>query len=844
MKLLILLLALQTSPEEAFGHKVGADEKLQRWDGIVDYFRTLAEASDRVVFEEKGRSTEGRPYVLVTVSSAENIRQRDAIKHMQRRLADPRGLGPVERKKLLADAPAVVLFVCTQHSTEVASTQTVTEMAYRLATGQDKETLEILKNTVVLIVPSANPDGVDKVVDWYEKTRGKPWEGTGMPWLYQKYVGHDNNRDWFMLTQVEQRIFSKILYEEWFPVITVDLHQMGSTGARLFVSPFIDPINPNIHPIINQQQLLIGGHVVTDLTMAGKKGVVHKAIFDNWWHGDNSASAHRHNITGILTETASVRIASPLFIPKGRLGGSADRPQVNFPEPWPGGWWRLRDIVEYQLISNRSIMKLAARYRDRFNLNYLRMGLDAVETGKTEPPFAYVIPDATAAVRMLRALRRGGVEIDRATAAFTADGVAYPTGTYVVRMAQPYRAHIKDLMERQVYPDQRQYPGGPPARPYDVTGWTLPLQMNVRAVAVAEPFEAPLEAVAMPSFTPGTVTGRGRYAFVMDHTTNEGFIAVNRLLKAGSRLMAEDGKLYVFASRAAVEPLARELGVNFTALNRKPEAADVVEQKAPRLGLYQPWTASIDEGWTRWLLEQYAFPYKTLHNAEVRAGMLWKRYDAILIPSIGRRTIVRGRGKDTVPPEYVGGIGQEGIIQLQNFVEQGGTLICLDSSCALAMRDFGLGVRDIGREEKAKEFYCPGSIVRVRLDRKHPLSWGMPEEIAAFVNTPPVFAVGAPDAPKKDTDEKKAERKRLKRAAEKFKTTMVGTYPDSMILMSGWIKGAEAIGGKGALAEVEYGKGRIVLFGIRPQHRAQPHGTFRLLFNAIHRSAAVPAKLP
>ena len=373
-----LLLLLQTSPAEVFGHEVGADGKLARWGQVVDYFRTLARESDRVVVEERGKSTEGNPYLLVAISSAENIARLDEIKKMQRELADPRGVGPVRKKKLLEEAPVVVLFNCTQHSTEIASTQTVTEMAYRLAVQPEDE---ILRNTVILIVPSANPDGIDKVTDWYEKTRGQPWEGASMPWTYHPYVDHDTNRDWFMLTQVESRLYAKIAWEEWFPAITVDIHQMGGEGERFFIAPFIDPINPNIPPIINQQQLLIGGHVVTDLTMAGKRGVVHQSIFDNWWHGDHSAASHRHNQTGILTETASVRIASPIFVERGDL--DPKEPTVRFPEPWPGGWWRLRDIVDYQLISNMSILTLAARYRDRFNANYMRLAPPAVVSGTT-----------------------------------------------------------------------------------------------------------------------------------------------------------------------------------------------------------------------------------------------------------------------------------------------------------------------------------------------------------------------------------------------------------------------------------------------------------------------------
>ena len=427
------------TPESHLGFQVGADYKLAGWQSIVDYFGKLDEASDRIEVQTLGQSTEGRPFIMALISSPENLAKKSEIQAAQRRLADPRGLTDEEARGMASSGTAVVLIGCNIHATEIASSQMSMELAYDLVTSTDPTMEMIRERVVLLLVPSLNPDGIDIVGDWYRETLGTPWEGTRPPWLYHKYTGHDNNRDWFMLTQVESQIMNRVHYEEWFPQIIYDVHQMGNKGARFFVPPFFDPINPNVPPLLQRQIMLIGAHMAHDLQAAGKQGVITSAVYDMWWHGGYRTVPYRHNIVGVLTEAASVRIASPVFqLEKDLTGHRRGLPkywlQTNFPDPWPGGWWRLRNIVEYQKIASGSLLKLAATHREDWIYNFYQLGKQAVALGETEPPFAYLIPtdqhDPIATYEMTRILSEGGVELHRAEKSLQADGVTYPAGTY------------------------------------------------------------------------------------------------------------------------------------------------------------------------------------------------------------------------------------------------------------------------------------------------------------------------------------------------------------------------------------------------------------------------------
>ncbi|MFH1717839.1 MAG: M14 metallopeptidase family protein [Planctomycetota bacterium] len=843
-------------PEAIIGHEVGADYKLARYEKIREYFKHVAANSQRVNVREIGLTTEGQQMIIAEITDDASPQRIEKVMAGARQIADPRLIKDEQHENdLVANAKVVVLVNCNLHSTEIASSQMAMELLYDLATGTSPEIKAILKHTVIVLIPSANPNGLDKVIDWYERSLGKPWEGTGMPWLYQKYAGHDNNRDWFMLNLIETRLVTRVIYDQWLPNIVYDIHQMGNSGARLFVPPFFDPKNPNVHPLNDHMMLIIGGHMAAALTREGKKGILNSAMYDNWWQGGFRTTAYRHNITGILTEAASVLIASPVFQRKSELrGGSRGMPNyaiaTNFPEPWPGGWWRLRDIVDYEKIACMSLFTLAARYHDLIKSNTIKQARDAIEKGKTEPPFAWLVPpdqtDARTAAEMLSILHATGVEVHQARAKFLADGVRYPAGTYILYCSQPYRAHLNDMMERQVYPDRSSYPGGPPEAPYDTAGWTLPLQMGVRTISVNQPFEADSQELGTVTLPKGKVTGSPQEAggYAVRAGANDNYRLINRLFKAGigfHTVSSPDGWKDITGvempcgsvfipdannAAAAVPELLEGISTELVAVPQEyPQVKTALQSVSPpRLGLYQPWTASADEGWTRLVLDNFEFSYTSLHNAEIRAGNLRERYDCLLLPSVSSGSIVRGRGVDTTEPQYVGGIGSEGIVALQDFVQDGGTLICIDNSCNFPIEHFNIPVRNILRGKPSKEFFCPGSILRIRVDREHPVGYGCPEWVSGHFARSQAFEL---------TEESKKLDKDPRSPEVRFPARVVARYSDTVLLESGWIRGEELISDKPVIVEVKYGGGKIILFGFGVQHRGQPHGTFRLLFNAI-----------
>ena len=858
------------SPEKFLGHQVGADHKLVPWERIVEYFRYLGDNSDRINVRDIGTTTEGRPMIIAEISDAATIANLDPHRDNQRRIADPRRItGDAMEQRLIQESKVPLLINCQLHSTEVAASQMSMELAYDLATGDTPAIREIRDRVILLLIPCANPDGQKMVADWYDSTLGHPWEGTGMPWIYQKYGGHDNNRDWFMLNLKETQNTTKVLYTEWFPTIVWDVHQMGNSGPRLFVPPFYDPKNQNVHPLIEQNLLIIGGHMAGDLARQGMKGVARSAIYDNWWAGGFRTTPHRHNMVGILTEAASVNGASPIFQRKsdlrgGRRGFPSHELSVKFPDPWPGGWWRLRDIVEYEKSAAMSLMTLAARYHDEYQSNLIHMARDAIDKGANEPPFAWLVPpdqhDSGSAYEMLKRLRATAIEVHVAEESFVADDVTYPEGTYILYCAQPYRPHLMDMMERQVYPDREQYPGGPAEAPYDMAGWTMPLQMGVHRVAVQNPFTAETNELDEIPFPQGEGLGKNNPDYwLVIASNNDDYKLINRLHNADIPFSIYPGGAdFTLESGQAVPPgslviptsgigddtltdITQGISSNLIGLRKLDgDIEDALPQAVqPRTALYQPWTASMDEGWTRLILENYEMPYTTVHNAEIRAGNLRQRYDAIVLPSIGPRSIIEGRAKDTTFPKYTGGIGLEGVVALQDFVQQGGTLVCIDNSSNLPIQHFNIPVRNIVQGKSTNEFYCPGSVLRLAMDTTHPLGYGMPEWYSGYFARSQAFAIG--DAPDDENGEGESNGNAeptddTRKPTNRFPTTTVSRYSDTVLLESGWIKGGELIADQPAIVEVQYGDGYIDLLGIGVQRRGQPHGTFRILFNAIQRS--------
>ena len=765
------------SPSEHLGFTVGADRTLADWGQITGYFQRLAAVSPAVHVDTLGPTTSGQPFIVVAVSTPANIARLAEFRTAQAKLADPRRLTPDEERRLVASQPSVIFISNNIHGSEIGGSQMAMELAYRLATN---DTLQrYLDREIVLIAPSMNPDGQRMITEWYRKNLGTKWEGGPLPWLYHPYVGHDNNRDWFMVTQKETRLVTDYLYGVWFPEIFYDVHQMGSEGARIFVPPLVDPVNPNLDPMIVRGIAHVGAEMALALEERGKSGVANSVIYDLWWHGGARSTPTRHNMVGVITEAASVRIATPIVQDTSKLRGHARglpkyERRINFPNPWPGGTWRLRDIIDYELVAAEALVRLASEQREDYVRNFVAMGRRAIATGAKEAPYAFVIPagqgDAGAVERLVDVLRVGRVEVGQSRASFSAGGKTFAAGSYVVRLDQPYRAHAKDLLEVQRFPKMEQWPGGPPERPYDVAGWTLPLQMGVTIIPIDQPLtvDAPLVTDASPRVR-----------------------CVTRAAAALGAPAVRDTRQYGCLTRV------------------------------PRVGLYKSWTASMDEGWTRWVMDDFKLPYVSLGDSAVRAGSLRKRFDVIVIPDLSLREVRDGMSDAQVPPPYAGGLGAEGIAALKRFAEDGGHLVLVDGATELAAEALGIDVKLVtagggggsrNAAADAEQIYAPGSILRVVVDPAHPVGKGMAEASAIyFVNSTSL------DLPAGS------------------KARVIARYPSQpdSILLSGFLQGASKLAGKVAAADVPLGSGRVTMFGFRPLYRGQSYGTFKMFFNAL-----------
>ncbi|MDP3909130.1 MAG: M14 family metallopeptidase [Gemmatimonadales bacterium] len=814
MNALLLLAVLQavgpsSRPADVLGFEPGADSLLADWGEVSAYLNGLARQSPYVAVDTLGRTTLGRPFQLLTITAPANHARLAAIRRGQALLADPRRLTDAALAELRTSQPAVILISNNIHSTEVASSLMGMTLAHRLAT--EPALTALLDSVVVLMIPSMNPDGLDTVVRWYRQYKGTRYEGGPLPWLYHKYVGHDNNRDWFMLTQVETRLVTRMLYKEWFPEVVYDVHQMGPRGVRLFVPPFIDPVNPNLDPALVAGINLVGAQMAAALHDAGLTGIAQQQTYDLWWHGGFRSTPTRHNMIGVLTEAASTRLASPVTLP---LDSVRQPPRgVNHPAPWPGGTWRLGDIVRYELVAAEALIRLAARDRLAFIDRFVDLGQRAVAAGLAGSPFAYVLPpppaqrDPEAWSTLANILAAGGVEVWRAAEPFSAGGRQYAAGSLVVPMGQPFRAHAKDLLEPQVYTPAGDRP------PYDVAGWTLPYTMGVRADAVAAPFPASLVRVDSVVPAPGRIAGPANsQVFALANGTNGETRAIVALLAAGQTVAVDGDSVIVRGPRARQILTEHAARAGFTVRAIAAGGNPRGKQRLPRIGLYQPWTASMDEGWTRWVFEQYGISYTTVRDSDLRRGGLRSRWDVLVLPDVDARSLVEGVDSTRMPTRYAGGMGKAGAAAISAFVRGGGTLVCLDGSSNFAISSLNLPVVNVLAGEasgpQVSRFYAPGSIFGVLLGGGgSPVTAGMPDSFQVYFENSAAFTVSGP-------------------------ARALATYP-AQPLRSGFARFQERLEGKAALVEAPVGSGRVILFGFRPQFRGQTHGTFKLLFNAV-----------
>jgi len=836
-------------PETFFGHKPGADFKLIRWEKIYEYFQLLAAESNKIQVEELGQTTLGNPFILAIISSPENISKLEKYKEIAKKLAKGR-ISEEEASRLAKEGKTIALITCSMHASEIGPTQMSPELGYVLATSNSQEIEEVLENVILLLVPSWNPDGNIMVVDWYRKNVGTPYETSPMPWLYHHYVGHDNNRDAFMHTQIETQYVNNILYHEWFPQIFMDMHHMGNSDARLFLSPLYEPRHHSLDPLLTREIELTGAYMRTVLEEQGKIAVMHYANWNHWRMSAIHTCALWHNVTTILFEAASIPLATPLFQRPGDLSGESsgglgkqgNTQTINYPSPWPGGWWRLRDIVEYAYWSSIGFLETGAKHKEKYLQNMYRMARNSIEKGNTEAPYAYVIPqsqkDPNTVSKMVNILIANGVEVHEAEKFFQAENSEYPAGTYVVPMSQAYRPFIIDILGPQIYPDRRQYEGGPPERTFDLTGWTLAYQMGVEAIKVDSPFKAQLKPIQKADFPTGKVSGSGN-TYILDHAVLDSYRAVNRLLKEGANVswttkpFTSGRKKYptgsIIISGTGIRNKMRSLAKEFNLqIHAGSSPGNLMQLKPLKLGLYKPWVANMDEGWTRWIFDNWEFPYTTVYDAEIRNGNLKQKYDVIVLTNISSQRIINGHREGRVPTQYAGGIGEHGLAALLQFVRDGGTLITLNSSCQLPIDHFKVPIRNVARSYPSTEFFCPSAILRVDVENTHPIAYGMDKSANVIFFGSPVFEFIKTDM--KKSDEKETLPSSLK---------VVARYPNGNPFMSGRLIGDHIFHNKPAIVEMDYGKGKVIMFGFRPQNRAQPHGTFMLFFNSLYYGPAV-----
>ena len=846
----ILLAQKAPPPEEILGFEVGADYHLASYEQALDYLRALEATASRVKLFEMGKTSMGKPMIYAVISSEKNMAQLDRHKEISQKLALAKDLTDKEARRLAEEGRAIVWIDVGIHASECAPAQSAIQLAYDLASSEDSETRFIRDNTILLLV-FANPDGMQMLAEWYLPNVGTPFEISSMPWLYHLYAGHDNNRDSYMNNLPETRNITRAVNREWYPVILYDHHQTAPFPARIWIPPAAEPTNPNLHPLFIRGKNLVGSAMAYDFDRKGQEGAISRIVFDFIYPGYEDSFCDFFNVISIMTEIAHYRYATPNFYTVN------DFPEeyrdftkgAFYPSPWKGGWWRLKDGIAYALTASKSVLHTAALYRETFLYGKYQMGRDTITRFEKEPPYAWIIPqdqqDPTAACRLIDNMIFAGIEVYESEKSFVCDGVTHEQGTWIIPMNQAFARFVKAIFEEQIYPDLTKYPNlwqgivrPQPLSdvflpPYDLAGWTLPYQMGVKVLAANSPVEAGMRPVERAAHPAGKFAGNASHAYLISSKANNSFVAANRILKKGAQIFRTEEPVkigeesyppgtFVVPSqgitRSFMNSLTEELNLPMRGIDRQLNTK-THSLKAPKVALYQSWSASSDEGWTRWLLEQYEFPSVNIHDAEVRAGNLKKRFDVIIIPSMSASAIVDGHEKGTMPSRYVGGITEGGAENIKTFVEEGGTLVTLNRGCLFALDKMGLPVNDAlknlrgSRGRYTAEFACPGSILRMEFDTKHPVAYGMPEEGAGMFYRSTAFDIFP--------------------SFEKKQAFAIAKYSGKDLLMSGYLLGEKYLQNKTAAVDVPLGEGRVILLGFPVQNRAQTHGTFKLLFNSL-----------
>ncbi|HEX4566242.1 MAG TPA: M14 metallopeptidase family protein [Vicinamibacterales bacterium] len=853
------------TPDSIFGFAPGADYKLATYDQSVAYFKALAAASPYIKLFEAGKTTQGRTMIFALISTPDNLAKLDRYREIWQRLAHPQGLTDAEAQRLSAEGKALVHIDGGLHATEVAGPQHTPLLAYDLlSTVNEPATRVMLDNVILMLWPTINPDGQQMVAEWYMKNVGTPYELSPVPRLYQEYVGHDNNRDSYMLNMIESRAI-EYTWRQWEPQIVYVHHQSGPFPTRIWLPPFSEPVGIDAPPVIAREVNMIGMAIAKGLDEHGQPGAYHMGTaFDAWYPGYIDYAPVFKNIAAFWTETALYQYATPhdYTINDFPQNFRDLRPQSLYSSPWTPGWWHLRDAVDYMETASLSVIEYASKYKESLLLDRYKAGRDQIALGTKTPPFAYVVPqdqrDPVAAVELLRRLAFGGVRVSQLTGEATIDGISYPAGTWIVPTDQEFAAVAREVLDVQHYPDMRLYPGGPPERPYDVSGWTLPLQMGLNVAYAKTPIDAdarsrmkmlgpmpdvhvkpspyssspvdaaPFDSVpgigfdASPSAAavvppPGKLAGTGQ-SLSLDPAQNNTFRAINRAWKAGGSVQFVDGR-YVVSGLSGTEQSNLVNTLALVAQRTSIPSGRVI--KKPRIGVFAAWTPNIDEGWTRWLLEQYGFEYVTIHPEDLKAPLAC-RLDVVVLPDGARVPLDAagggrggrgggGRGGADVRPEYSARLSADDLVSFEQFIRNGGTLVCLNQASTFAMQQFKLPVKNVVEGLRRDDFFVLGSLLEVTVDTSNQIMAGMPAKAVVMDESSPAFQ------PQDGSGVK-----------------VLAKFQDSgSPLLSGFLLGEKYLNGKAAAVDVPVGSGHVVLLWFRPQWRDQSFGTFKILFNAI-----------
>ncbi len=927
-----------TTPKEFLGFNIGDDYMMASYTELDKYWHKIASECDRCKLVDIGPTEEGRRQYMMIITSPENMKKLDHYKDISARLAHAEGLTDEQAHALAREGKAVVWIDGGLHASETVGSQQEMEMVYQMASRTDPETMRLL-NDVIGLYTLANPDGQELCATWYMREPDKLKRSfAGLPRLYAKYVGHDDNRDFYMSNMKETTNMNHQLFLEWFPQIMYNHHQTGPAGAVIFMPPFRDPFNYNFDPLVPLGIEMVGTAMHSRLVAEGKGGSAMRSgsNYSTWWNGGLRTVTYFHNMIGILTEI--IGDPTPMRIP---LVADKQLPKGDWPMPIVPQEWHYRQSIEYEMTNNRAMLDLASRYRETWLYNIYQMGRNSIERGskdtwtitpkrivaleaaataeapagggrggrggrggappealaggdmgpggggrgrgglpaelyekvlhdpKYRDPRGYILPsdqaDFANATDFMNALLKNGITVMKSTAAFSVNGKNYPTGSYVVKTAQAFRPHVMDMFEPQDHPNDFAYPGGPPNRPYDITGWTLAIQMGVTFDRIYEGFDGPFTKVTgllppPPAAVIGSISKPAGY--LVSHKINNSFVLINRLLAANAdvywlkKAVTEDGKdlgtgtIWIPASAnvlAALQKAAKEIGVPSYAVATAPKG-EAMKLKPIRIGLYDSYGGSMPSGWTRWLFEQYEFPFTVIYPNNLDAGDLKSKFDVIVLTDGAvRRGGAGGRGGGgggrggpvdpaSIPEEYRDHLGSisdaKTMPALKKFVESGGSIVTIGSSTSIA-EVFGIPVKNYLTEKgpdgkdralPGEKFYIPGSLLRTNIDNTNPLAYGMNPTVDVFYDNSPVF--------------------RLEPTAEMKKTNAVGWFSGSDVLSSGWAWGQQYLDGGTAIAEATVGEGKVVLLGPEVNFRDQPHGTYKLLFNGLYYGSAKAAELP